>query len=216
MTKASGKTRKPREDGVRTREAILVAAGAEFAKNGFELASMREICRAAQCNCALAARYFENKETLYRTVAQRLFGELGRPMAEVADKAKDAKSWREAVREWVDDFLFMTIPTSEPQKLCRGLFRNEVVRPTKFHAEFVRKYGEPIYRSLYALVSKAERDPVKVDLWTSSIWSQISVYALADVSWQKSFRPKGVTDAEWRKTLGGFICDNIFSVLAPK
>ena len=201
MTKASGKTRKPREDGVRTREAILEAAGAEFAKNGFELASMREICRAAQCNCALA---------------QRLFGELGRPMAEVADKAKDAKSWREAVREWVDDFLFMTIPTSEPQKLCRGLFRNEVVRPTKFHAEFVRKYGEPIYRSLYALVSKAERDPVKVDLWTSSIWSQISVYALADVSWQKSFRPKGVTDAEWRKTLGGFICDNIFSVLAPK
>ncbi len=208
-----GGKRKPRIDGERTREALLLAAKDEFSEKGYELASLREVCHRAGVNIALANRYFGSKEELYRLVAQKLFGDLGAP---VVGEVSESADWRTAVRAWVSDLLYMTIPTARPQKLCCGLFRHEVANPTKFHAEFVRAYGEPIYRSLHALIARVEKDPVRIDLWTSSIWAQVSVYALADRSWQKSFRPKDVSDAAWREILADFICENVFAVLDPR
>lgn len=208
--------RKGRVDGQATREAILAAAEVEFSEKGFELASVRAICAAAGVNIALANRYFGTKEELYRIVAKRLFGDLGAPMAAVAEKATSPEGWRDAVREWVWDFLFMTLPTERPQVLCRGLFRHEVVRPTKFHDEFLQNYGKPIYDSLYKLVSMVEKDAVKIELLTSSIWSQIAVYALADESWQKNFRPKGVTREAWRETVCDHICATFFAAVKTR
>lgn len=210
------KMRKMRTDGQATREAILASAEVEFSEKGFELASVRAICTKAGANVALADRYFGSKDALYRIVAKRLFGDLGAPMAAVAERAKTADGWREAVREWVGDFLFMTLPTERPQVLCRGLFRHEVVRPTKFHDEFIRDYGKPIYDSLRQLVEAVEKDPVKIELLTSSIWSQIAVYALADESWQKNFRPQGVTTASWRETVCDHICENFFAAVESR
>ena len=150
---ARKRPRKARQDGVETREAILAAAEAEFAEKGFELASAREICRRADANAALISRYFGSKEFLYRIVAKRLFGDLGSPLAKLADGVKDEKSWRAAVREWVDDMLFMTLPTERAQKLCAALFRHEVTRPTKFHAEFKEAFGRPVYEGLRKLLA---------------------------------------------------------------
>ena len=63
------------------------------------------------------------------------------------------------------------------------------------------------------LVEMAEKDPVQIELWTTSIWSQVVVYALADKSWHKSFRPKGVSEVEWRATICDFICNKVFAEL---
>lgn len=202
--------RKTRCDGERTREAILAAAEAEFAEKGFELASAREICRRADANAALISRYFGSKESLYRIVAKRLFGDLGAPLAKLADGVKDEKSWRAAVREWVDDMLFMTLPTERAQKLCAGLFRHEVTRPTKFHAEFKEAFGRPVYEGLRKLLAMKVKDAEELDLWTSSVWAQVSVYALADVKWHKSFRPTGVDNREWAEKVTDSICEQVF------
>ena len=99
--------RKERSDGRETREAILEAAEEEFSAKGFGLASMREICRKAGVNSALASRYFGSKENLYRTVAKRLFGDLGAPMMGLVATVTDEKSWRAAIRVWVYDFLYV-------------------------------------------------------------------------------------------------------------
>ena len=130
--------RKSRIDGERTRGKILVAAEREFAEKGYELASVREISRRAGVNMALANRYFGSKEGLYRIVAKRLFGDLGEPMTCLPEKAVDEASWRDAIREWVDDFLFMTLPTEPAQAACAALFRHEVTRPTKLPAQSAR------------------------------------------------------------------------------
>ena len=204
------RTRKARQDGAETREAILAAGEQEFADKGFELASAREICRRAGANSALLSRYFGSKEALYRIVAKRLFGDLGAPLAAIADGVKDDASWRAAVREWVDDMLFMTIPTERAQKLCAALFRHEVTHPTKFHREFSDAFGKPVYEGLRALLFRKVKDSEKLDLWCSSVWAQVSVYALADVEWHKAFRPRGAKARAWAKRVSDHICDQVF------
>ena len=207
------KKRRERTDGRETREAILAAAEVEFAEKGFALASIREICRRAGANVALANRYFGTKESIYRLVAKRLFGDLGRPMTGLAVTVTDAESWRAALATWVDDFLFMTIPTERAQRLCAGLFRHEVVTPTKFYAEFKRDFGKPVYDSLRELLAMALEDDEAVELWASSIWSQVSAYALADRKWHASFRPKGRESAAWRAKVSSHIVQVTYASL---
>lgn len=193
--------RKVRSDGAQTREAILCAAEEEFAEKGFALASVRSICERANANVALANRYFGSKEDLYRTVATRLFGDLGAPLTALPEKARDEASRRAALREWIDDMLFMTIPTERAQKLCAGLFAREVAQPTAFFAEFMDDFGKPVFAALERLIAMGEKDERKVKLIAASIWSQVSVYALADEKAIKPFRPKGLTKAAWRALL---------------
>lgn len=204
------KSRKARADGVETREAIIAAAEGEFAEKGFELASAREICRRAGANSALLSRYFGSKDALYRIVAKRLFGDLGAPLATLADGVTDDASWRAAVREWVDDMLFMTIPTERAQRLCAALFRHEVTRPTKFHKEFSDAFGKPVYEGLRALLSRKVKGAEELDLWCSSVWAQVSVYALSDVQWHKAFRPRGAKARAWAKRVSDHICGQVF------
>ena len=210
------KSRKARCDGVETREAILAAAEVEFADKGFELASAREICRRAKANSALMNRYFGSKEALYRLVAKRLFGDLGAPLARLHEKAVDEKSWRAAVREWVDDMLFMALPTAKAQKLCAGLFRHEVTAPTKFHKEFKESFGRPVYEGLKKLLAMKVKDGEHLDLWASSIWAQVSVYALADRTWHGDFRPEGFDNRAWAEKVRDHICEQVFSAIGNK
>ena len=207
------KERKERSDGQKTREAILAAAAEEFAERGFELGSMRAICANAGVNSALACRYFGSKEGLYRVVAKRLFGDLGEPLAALSKGVATAAEWKTAVREWIDDFLFMTIPTEKPQKLCAGLFRHEVTAPTKFHSEFKRDFGKPVYDALRELLAMALDDENAIELWASSVWAQVSVYALADKKWHASFQPKGAKPADWRAKVGEHIAGAVFASL---
>ena len=206
--------RKSRVDGERTRGKILAEAEREFAAKGYDLASVREITRRAGVNMALANRYFGSKEELYRIVAKRLFGDLGAPMASLAEKAKDDASWRAAVREWVDDFLFMSIPTEPAQALCAALFRHEVTHPTKFHEEFLHDFGKPVYDALRNLLARAIPDETQLELWTTSVWAQVSVYALADKIWHASFRPADVGERAWAEQVRDHICATLFASVA--
>ena len=202
--------RKERCDGCETREAILDAAEEEFSDKGFELASMREICRKADANSALASRYFGSKAGLYRVVAKRLFGDLGAPMTVLAASVRDDATWKAAVREWVADFLYMTMPTAKAQKRCAGLFRHEVTAPTKFHVEFMRAFGKPVYDALHALIAMKVKDAHRIELMTSSVWAQVAVYALSDSRLHASFRPKGVTVEAWREKVCDHVCENVY------
>ena len=206
--------RKERFDGQETREAILAAAEEEFAEKGFALASTREICRRAGVNAALANRYFVSKENLYRIVARRLFGDLGAPLTRLADGVEDAAGWRAAVREWVDDMLFMSLPTERAQRLCAGLFRHEVTSPTRFHEEFKKSFGRPVLKALRTLLAMKLTDEAEIDLWASSLWAQVSIYALADRKWHGDFKPADIDLRAWAEKVRDHICGQVFAALS--
>ena len=208
--------RKERCDGVRTREAILVAAEEEFAERGFAAASTRAICARAGANNALVNRYYGTKENLYRIVAKHLFGDLGAPLVNLDANVDSEEAWRAAVREWVEDMLFMTLPRAVPQRRCAALFRHEVTHPTKFHDEFKRDFGDPVAHALERLVAMATEDRQEISLWVSTIWAQVSVYALADPVWHAAFRPKGVSAEEWAARVRDHICEDVFARLRFK
>jgi AcrR family transcriptional regulator len=157
------------------------------------------------------SRYFGSKEDIYRIVAKKLFGDLGAPLADLHEKVCDEDSWRAAVREWVDDMLFMTLPTERNQKLCAALFCHEVTRPTKFHDEFKEAFGRPVYEGLKKLLAYKVNSKAKLDLWASSIWAQVSIYALSDKKWHSSFRPKGIKTREWARQISEHICLQFFA-----
>ena len=48
-----------------TRERLLVAARVVFSENGFQNATVREICRRAEVNIAAVNYYFNSKEALF-------------------------------------------------------------------------------------------------------------------------------------------------------
>ncbi|MBR4172705.1 MAG: TetR/AcrR family transcriptional regulator [Kiritimatiellae bacterium] len=202
-----------RRDGQNTREAILVAATEEFAEKGYDGASVRGICVRAGVNIALANRYFGSKEGLYMRVAKRLFGDLGSPLASLADGVDSQASWQKAIETWISAFLYMTTTTNRPQSLCAKLFRHEVTHPSKFHTELKNEFGKPVYHSLRSLVSMAVSDEEQIDLRTTSIWAQVAVYALADSVWLESFRPNGVSLEEWAEKLQRQICEDVFAQL---
>lgn len=203
--------RKERSDGKATRAAILAVATELFAARGYELVSMREICRKVGVNSALASRYYDSKEGLYRIVAKQLFGDLAIPLINLSETVTDEATWQAAVETWVEDFLYMSIPTAPAQRLCAGLFRQEVSNPTKFHDEFSRDFGKPVYDSLRELIAMKVDDDVRIELITTSIWSQVSVFALVDKTWHQAFRPANTDDETWRQQVGDFICQNLFA-----
>ena len=67
---------------------------------------------------------------------------------------------------------------------------------------------------LSRLLSRKISNPEVLDLWASSIWAQVSVYALADEKWHKSFRSKGVSPRKWSEMVRDHICEMIFVSLS--
>ena len=153
--------------------------------------------------------------------AEREFAEKGYELASVREISRRVGvnmalanryfGSKEGLYRIVDDFLFMTFPTEPAQAACAALFRHEVTRPTKFHAEFQRDFGKPVYDSLRNLLARAIKDETQLKLWTTSVWAQVSVYALADTVWHVSFRPAGVGVRDWAAQVRDHICANLFA-----
>ena len=129
----------------------------------------------------------------------------------------DGERTREAILAAAEaEFAEKGFELASAREICRradanaALFRHEVTRPTKFHAEFKEAFGRPVYEGLRKLLSMKVKDAERLELLTTSIWAQVSVYALADVKWHKSFRPTGVDNRAWAEKVTDSICEQVF------
>lgn len=140
-----------RRDAVATRARLLEAAGQEFARHGFQAASLRAICRRANVNLGAVAYYFGGKEALYREVLVESHRLL------IADdhvpSRNDFHDPREALRAWIR-FAAQVILVRRPANPYLGrLVIHELIRPTPALDELVTTVLRPLRQRLAGIVA---------------------------------------------------------------
>ena len=92
-------------DADRTRQAILDAAEAVFARQGFDGASLQEIGQAAGVSRSTPAYFFGNKNNLYEAVLARVVARAQTTMLDAHNVIDPAKPPEDAVATYVSAFL---------------------------------------------------------------------------------------------------------------
>lgn len=199
------------------KENILNAATKVFAARGFRDATIRQICAEANVNVSMVNYHFKTKERLYAEVVRRLFSfMLGEDMARIAEGVHDARSWRAAVRRFVERFVGYFSVTKEPGIFAARIFRWEVTRPSSICRELQLTYGRLAYEGFNRLLAMAEDDPVRLRVWSGTIWGQIAVLLLVDDQWLGFFNPPDMSREDWGRRIADNLCESIFKSLTYK
>ena len=115
--------------GDRTRERVLRAAVAIFARQGLAGTSVRDIARIARIRVSSLYHYFPSKEALYGEVQERVHGQVRELVVSALGQSKDLReTTRDAVGKLFDLFL------ANPAFVQLG-YRTALESPSRFGAE---------------------------------------------------------------------------------
>jgi AcrR family transcriptional regulator len=115
--------------GDRTRERILAAAIATFARKGLAGTSVRDIARQARIRVSTLYHYFQSKETLYQEVQERVHGQVRELVVAALATGPDLReTTRNAVGALFDLFL-------SNRALVQLGYRTALESPARFGTE---------------------------------------------------------------------------------
>jgi TetR/AcrR family transcriptional regulator, regulator of cefoperazone and chloramphenicol sensitivity len=163
--------RKQRADGQETRRNLLKSAGEVFAAQGFQEATIAEICRKASANIAAANYHFGNKETLYVECWRFAFEHSLRvypPDGGVPENAPLEERLRGRI-------LAIMRRVIDPQSHELDIVYKESANPTGLLSEVIPKALEPIFNGLAQIIREllgTESDERQVRLCLMSIRAQ--------------------------------------------
>jgi AcrR family transcriptional regulator len=163
--------------GMRTKAALMEAAGPIFAEHGFRRATVREICRRAGANLAAIHYHFGDKQALYR----ELVLELGRrgvsrypPDEGVQAGAKAPERLRAFVRSLLLRLRGEGVPTWQARLLA-----HETIDPSPALDLLVEETIRPLFKRLCGIVGELlgpRADPDRVILAARSVVAQCVFY----------------------------------------
>lgn len=164
----------------RTRERLLNAAGEIFARDGFQGATVREICTLAGANIAAVNYHFGDKEHLYRAV---LLDSAARARERIPLNAGDAHATiapDAAIRLFVRAFMNKLFDPGRPAWFAK-LMSQEMANPTGALHEVAERFMKPDFARLKSDVARMlgpdqARDPERVRLCAASIVAQCLFY----------------------------------------
>ena len=132
-----------------SRERILSAAGPVFAEKGFESATIREICAAAEVNVAAVNYYFGDKQRLYLETV-RLASEAR--IEQIAPPERLASTPAEIhLYDHVRTLLERMLGSEQVPWQVKLLMR-EVLQPTEACQELVEEHFRPRFEYLQGLL----------------------------------------------------------------
>ena len=137
------------QDG--TRDRLLHAAGDEFARSGFDTASVRAICDAADANVSAVKYHFGSKQDLYLAVWQVAAEQMisAEPMPVLEDFADP----RDALRSIIGWFMRLVLTESVTHPWAGRLLAHETVSPTPGALDaFVEHCAGPITKEISRIV----------------------------------------------------------------
>lgn len=134
-----------------TKQKILLAAGPIFAKRGFQSATVREICDAANVNLASINYYFGDKQKLYidAVVHARQMRAKQVPFPKWNEMTEPEAKLRDFVAILLNRLGAMK---SEPWQV-RLLIR-EVLQPTEACRKLVEEYFRPFLEMLMSIIDE--------------------------------------------------------------
>ena len=137
-----------------TQDAILDAAERLFARQGYAATTIKQIGSEAAVNSALLYYYYDNKETLYRAMLQRILGHL---LARGTDAIERATNHADRIRAFVRTQVRLLADHPHfPQLLVR-----EMVDHQASHAEeAITNTAAGAFKRLCAVIADGQRDGV--------------------------------------------------------
>lgn len=164
-----------------TRRRLLNAAGEVFARDGFQGATVREICALAGANVAAINYHFGDKERLYRAVLLDSAARARERFPLDGGHSADAKpDPRDAIRLFVRAFMGKLFDPGRPAWLAK-LMSQEMANPTGALHEVAERFMKPDFARLKANVAELlgpeqGNDPERVRLCAASIVAQLLFY----------------------------------------
>lgn len=131
-----------REANAKTR--LLAAAGPVFAAHGFDGATVREICAAAEVNIASVGYYFGDKMGLYRQVIQDIRDSRARRFPAPDNTEKDP---RRMLHGLVQTLLARMLTPEELDWETKILLR-EMQSPTPVFESIVQEFFRPLFEQM--------------------------------------------------------------------
>lgn len=140
---------------------ILEVAGAVFAAEGYQNATVRKICAQADVNVAAIHYYFGDKERLYIEAVKnaRVLIEKRWPLPDwPSESADDAAAMTQAeaehrLRTFIETFLRRLLYT-EPQAWQMRLLLRETLEPTRAGEELVQEGFKPFFEVLVDILRR--------------------------------------------------------------
>ena len=144
-----------------TRNQILDAAEALFARQGFAATTIKQIGGEAGANPALIYYYFQSKEGLYRGVLERVFGALAANVGQLLDQPPTPA---DAIRGAIGaQTATLTSRPEMPRLVARELVDHELAHAHgivgQLYARFFTRLCDVIRAGQQAGVFRAELDP---------------------------------------------------------
>jgi TetR/AcrR family transcriptional regulator, regulator of cefoperazone and chloramphenicol sensitivity len=133
-----------------TRQRLLEAAGAVFAKQGFRNATIREICRRARANLAAVNYHFGDKERLYLAVLVYAHTRAREKYPLFSGDSEDIPPALR-LRAFIHDLMFSLLDEGMPAWYSK-LMAREMIEPTAALDTLVEKMLRPMAEKLRAIV----------------------------------------------------------------
>jgi AcrR family transcriptional regulator len=133
------------------RDRILTAAGREFAEHGYDAATVRDICLAAEVNVAAVNYYFGDKRRLYVESVKHAHQERVRqvPLPEWEPGTPVPRK----LHDFVANMLERMLGFGQPPWQVRLMMR-EVLQPTEACRELVEDYIRPHFDLLVSILGE--------------------------------------------------------------
>ncbi|HJV37526.1 MAG TPA: CerR family C-terminal domain-containing protein [Geothrix sp.] len=159
-----------------TRDALIEAALACFAKYGYEATSIRLVASMAGKNSSLISYYFKNKEGLYREVFRYVLAHFAAKTGDGGPQdpdpaTVDPRDGRARLRAHIQRVLHDVdahFDTSDPlrEPACR-LWMNELQAPRHEVKDLLQARMEPYVREARACLRSIRPDlsPEEIDFW---------------------------------------------------
>jgi AcrR family transcriptional regulator len=162
-----------------TRAKLLEAAGMIFAQQGFQAATVREICASAGANVAAVNYYFGDKLGLYTEVLREsICVAHGSAMQ---DALESAKTPEEALRRFIEGML-QRMSSADRSSWSFRIMAHELARPTPALSHVIDEVMRPNYqkvREIIGAILHLGPDDDTTRLCAHSLIGQVVHYAIA-------------------------------------